>query len=43
MTGIITYGTYIPRFRIRVREIAETWGASADDITKGLGVLEKSP
>ncbi len=42
MTGIITYGTYIPRFRIRVREIAETWGASADDVTKGLGVLEKS-
>jgi hydroxymethylglutaryl-CoA synthase len=42
MVGIITYGTYIPRFRIKVEEIARVWGANADDIKGGLGVYEKS-
>jgi hydroxymethylglutaryl-CoA synthase len=42
MVGIITYGVYIPRFRIRVDEIARVWGANSDDITGGLGVFEKS-
>ncbi|MHC1625871.1 MAG: hydroxymethylglutaryl-CoA synthase [Methanoculleaceae archaeon] len=42
MTGIITYGAYIPRFRIRVEEIARVWGLNAEDITGGLGVYEKS-
>jgi hydroxymethylglutaryl-CoA synthase len=42
MVGIITYGVYIPRFRIRVDEIARVWGANADEITGGLGVFEKS-
>jgi len=42
MVGIITYGVYIPRFRIRVEEIARVWGANADDIRGGLGVYSKS-
>ncbi|MCC7566279.1 MAG: hydroxymethylglutaryl-CoA synthase [Methanomicrobiaceae archaeon] len=42
MVGIVTYGAYIPRFRIAIPEIARVWGANADDITKGLGVREKS-
>ena len=42
MVGIITYGVYIPRFRIRVDEIARVWGANSDEITGGLGVFEKS-
>jgi hydroxymethylglutaryl-CoA synthase len=42
MVGIITYGVYIPKFRIRVHEIARVWGANADDISSGLGVFEKS-
>jgi hydroxymethylglutaryl-CoA synthase len=42
MVGIITYGVYIPRFRIKVDEIARVWGANADEITGGLGVYEKS-
>ncbi|MDD1671833.1 MAG: hydroxymethylglutaryl-CoA synthase [Methanomicrobiales archaeon] len=42
MVGIITYGVYIPRFRIRVTEIARVWGANAEDIMGGLGVYEKS-
>ena len=42
MVGIITYGVYIPRYRIKVEEIARVWGANASDITGGLGVFEKS-
>ncbi len=42
MVGIITYGAYIPRFRIKVEEIARVWGANAAEITGGLGVLEKA-
>ena len=42
MVGIITYGVYIPRFRIRVEEIAKVWGANPDDISGGLGVQSKS-
>jgi len=42
MVGIITYGVYIPRYRIRVEEIARVWGANSDEITGGLGVFEKS-
>ena len=42
MVGIITYGVYIPRFRIKVEEIARVWGANSDEITGGLGVFEKS-
>jgi hydroxymethylglutaryl-CoA synthase len=42
MVGIITYGVYIPRYRIKVEEIACIWGANPVDISGGLGVLEKS-
>jgi hydroxymethylglutaryl-CoA synthase len=42
MVGIVTYGAYIPRFRIKVEEIARVWGGNAADITGGLGVFEKS-
>jgi len=39
MVGIYSYGVYIPRYRIKVPEIARVWGANADDITRGLGVF----
>ncbi len=42
MVGIVSYGTYIPRYRIKVEEIARIWGENADSIKSGLGVLEKS-
>jgi len=42
MVGIITYGAYVPRYRIKVEEITKVWGANAADITGGLGVFEKS-
>jgi hydroxymethylglutaryl-CoA synthase len=40
--GITTYGVYIPRFRIRVEDIARVWGDNPDDVKKGLRVSEKS-
>jgi len=41
VSGIVSYGVYIPRFRIRVDEIARVWG-DGDDISEGLRVFEKS-
>jgi len=40
--GIVSYGAYIPRFRIRVEEIAKVWGANPNSIIDGLMVYEKS-
>ncbi len=42
MIGIVSYGSYIPKFRIRVEEIARVWGEDAEKIKGGLGVYEKS-
>jgi len=42
MVGIITYGAYIPRFRVKTEEIARVWGANGAEIAAGLGVMEKA-
>jgi hydroxymethylglutaryl-CoA synthase len=42
MIGIVGYGGYIPRFRIKVEEIAAVWSANADSLKKGLNIEEKS-
>ncbi len=42
MVGIVSYGTYIPRYRIKVEEIARIWGENAEVIKNGLGVEQKS-
>src|SRR3989304_1756490 len=42
MEGIIGYGAYIPRNRIKVEEIAKVWGADAPSYKKGLMLQEKS-
>ena len=42
MVGIVSYGTYIPKYRIKVDEIARIWGENADVLKKGLGVEQKS-
>ena len=42
MEGIVGYGAYIPRNRIKVEEIAKVWGADAPSYKKGLLLEEKS-
>ncbi len=42
MAGLVGYGAYIPRNRIRVEEIAKVWGADAPSYKKGLMLEEKS-
>ena len=40
--GIVGYGGYVPRFRIKAEEIARIWGQDPKAIIKGLGITEKS-
>ncbi len=40
--GIVGYGPYIPKFRIKVEEIAKVWGSNAENIKKNLKIKEKS-
>ncbi|RLF35119.1 MAG: hydroxymethylglutaryl-CoA synthase, partial [Thermoplasmata archaeon] len=40
--GIVSYGADIPRYRIKVEEIASVWGKNGEDIKRGLGINEKS-
>ncbi|VVB87234.1 Hydroxymethylglutaryl-CoA synthase [uncultured archaeon] len=40
--GIVSYGAYIPRFRIKIEEISKVWGDNASSIAEGLMVFEKS-
>ncbi|MFW9846314.1 MAG: hydroxymethylglutaryl-CoA synthase [Candidatus Thorarchaeota archaeon] len=42
MVGIVGYGVYIPRYRIKTEEIASVWGEEGPKLAKGLGVFEKS-
>jgi hydroxymethylglutaryl-CoA synthase len=42
MAGIIGYGAYIPRNRIRAEEIARQWGRDPETIRAGLMLEEKS-
>ncbi len=39
--GIVSYGVYIPRYRIRAEEIARVWGERGD-MAQNLNVFEKS-
>ncbi len=41
-TGIVGYGAYIPRLRIKVETIADVWGKDGAAIKAGLKLVEKS-
>lgn len=41
MVGIVSYGAYVPRYRIGAKDIAKVWGKD-ENIGKGLGILSKS-
>lgn len=42
MIGIVSYGVYVPSYRIKVEEIARQWGENPANIKSGLLVEEKS-
>jgi len=42
MVGIVGYGSYLPRYRIKTSTIAEQWGDNADSIENGLMLTEKT-
>ncbi|MFP3949796.1 MAG: hydroxymethylglutaryl-CoA synthase [Candidatus Micrarchaeia archaeon] len=42
MAGIVGYGAYVPKYRIKSETIAEVWGEDPERIQKGLGIMEKS-
>ncbi|MBU0741349.1 hydroxymethylglutaryl-CoA synthase [bacterium] len=42
MYGIVGYGSYVPRYRIRAEDIADQWGADAEAFKKGLLLEEKT-
>lgn len=40
--GIVSYGGYIPRWRIKPQDIAKTWGVDGDAVSRGLNIVSKS-
>lgn len=42
MLGIVSYGFYIPKYRIRIEDIAKVWGKNPDDVKKSLQIKEKA-
>jgi hydroxymethylglutaryl-CoA synthase len=42
MTGIVGYGAYVPKYRIKTEEISRVWGGDGARTAKGLNVYEKS-
>lgn len=42
MSGIVGYGTYIPKYRVKTSDIAEVWKKEASEITAALKISEKS-
>ncbi len=42
MLGIVSYGFYIPKCRIKTQEIAKAWGKNYLDVVNSLGIEEKA-
>jgi hydroxymethylglutaryl-CoA synthase len=42
LVGIVGYGVYIPKYRIKVEEIARVWNEDAERIKGSLNIYEKS-
>ncbi len=42
MVGIVSYGFYLPYYRISTEEIAKVWGKRPDEVKKSLGISEKA-
>ena len=42
MTGIISWGSYIPKYRLKVEHIARVWGNNANSIKDSIHINEKS-
>lgn len=42
MVGIVDYGFYIPKYRIKVEEISRSWNKCADKIERSLRINEKA-
>jgi hydroxymethylglutaryl-CoA synthase len=42
MIGIVGYGTYIPKYRLKLAEIAQMWGKDSAEIETGLRIVEKA-
>ena len=42
MNGIVSYGAYVPRFRITSESIGKVWGKDGKSYGKALGVEAKS-
>jgi len=40
--GIVSYGAYIPRYRITPQEIARVWGTDGEAMSRGLLIFSKS-
>ena len=40
--GIVSYGAYVPRYRITPKEIGRVWGADGESVGQGLNVVRKS-
>ncbi len=41
-TGIVSYGAYVPRYRITPAEIGRVWGTDGEAMSKGLMITSKS-